>query len=55
MREILADAAALFEEGLDRRGDFGGLGIETEVLMDAAGEIEDRLEQRPARGNESRA
>ena len=33
MGEILADAAALFEECLDRRGDLGRLGVETEILV----------------------
>ena len=49
MREVLANPTPLFEEGLDRRGHLGRLGVKAEVLMDAGGEIEDRLEQRPSR------
>src|ERR1035438_4707559 len=50
MREILAHAAALFEKGLDRSGDFGGLLVKAEILVDSAREIENRREQRTSRG-----
>ena len=50
MREVLADATALFEEGFDRSGDFGGFGVKAKVLVNAGGQIEDRLEQWTALG-----
>jgi hypothetical protein len=45
MCEILAHAAPLFEEGLHRRGDLRGLLVKAEILVDSAGEIEDRRQQ----------
>jgi len=50
VREILAHAAALFEKGLDRGGDFGGLLVKAKILVNSAREIENRREQRTTRG-----
>ncbi len=50
MSEILAHPAAFFEKSLDGRGDFGGLLVETEILVNPPGEIEHRREQRTSRG-----
>ncbi len=50
MREVLAHAAALFKERLDRRADFGGLGVEPEIMEDAAGEVHHGFEQRTPLG-----
>src|SRR5277367_4952575 len=46
MSEVLAYAAALFEEHLNWRGDFRCLGIETEVPVDFSHKIENRSQQR---------
>src|ERR1039457_3740333 len=46
MSEVLAHAAALFEKRLDGGRDFGGLLVKAEILVDSAGEIENRREQR---------
>src|SRR5271157_1412302 len=50
MSEILAHAAALFEKGLHGGGDFGGLLVKAEILVDSAREIENRCEQRTSFG-----
>lgn len=42
--EVLADAAALFEDFGDGGGDVGGFGIEEKVLIDAAVEVGDAVE-----------
>src|ERR1700722_17976864 len=49
MGEILANSATLFKEGFDGCGDFGGLGVKAEILVDARGEAEDRLQQGTSR------
>src|ERR1700727_1020973 len=49
MGEVLANSATLFKEGFDRCGHFGGLGVKAEILVDAPGEVEDRLQERTTR------
>ena len=50
MSEVLANAAALFEKRLHRSGDLGRLGIELEIPVYSSRQIENRFEQRTARG-----
>ena len=51
MREILADAAALAEDFIHRRRDGRRAAVESEIVEDARGEMQQRVEQRP-RGRE---
>ena len=48
MREILADAAPLFEERLNRRTDFRGLVIESKIPIDPMRKIAHAFEHGPA-------
>src|SRR5271167_1009594 len=45
MSEVLAHAAALFEESLNGGRDLGGLLVKAEILWDSAREIENRCQQ----------
>ena len=50
MSEILAYAAALFEECLNRSGDLRRFCVEAEILVDSSREIANRLQQRTSCG-----
>ena len=49
MGEVLAHAAAFFEERLNRSSHLGRFGVETKILVDSPREIARRFEQRTRR------